>query len=102
MISDRPHPGAGPRGQRKTTMKRVEAIDSILKRAVEAGQLAGVCVAAATPGGVLVEGAAGVRTAGSPAPMTLDTTLWLASMTKAITAAAAMQLVERGRLALDR
>jgi methyl acetate hydrolase len=34
--------------------------------------------------------------------MTLDTVFWIASMTKAITAAAAMPLVESGKLSLDR
>ena len=34
--------------------------------------------------------------------MTLDTVVWIASMTKAITATAAMQLVERGKLSLER
>jgi methyl acetate hydrolase len=34
--------------------------------------------------------------------MTADTVVWIASMTKAITATAAMQLVEQGRLHLDR
>ena len=33
--------------------------------------------------------------------MTPDTVVWLASMTKAITGAAAMQLIERGKLSLD-
>jgi methyl acetate hydrolase len=33
--------------------------------------------------------------------MTPDTVVWIASMTKAITATAAMQLVERGKLSLD-
>ena len=33
--------------------------------------------------------------------MTTDTVFWIASMTKAITSAAAMQLVEQGKLALD-
>ena len=33
--------------------------------------------------------------------MTPDTVVWIASMTKAITSAAAMQLVERGQLQLD-
>ena len=33
--------------------------------------------------------------------MTPDTVVWIASMTKAITGAAAMQLVERGKLELD-
>jgi methyl acetate hydrolase len=33
--------------------------------------------------------------------MTLDTVVWIASMTKPVTSVAAMQLVERGKLALD-
>ena len=33
--------------------------------------------------------------------MSTDTVFWIASMTKAITSAAAMQLVEQGKLALD-
>src|SRR5690349_519612 len=34
-------------------------------------------------------------------PMSTDTMFWIASMTKAITSAAAMQLVEQGKLSLD-
>jgi CubicO group peptidase (beta-lactamase class C family) len=34
--------------------------------------------------------------------MTVDSVVWIASMTKAITGTAAMQLVERGKLSLDR
>src|SRR3954469_5505517 len=34
-------------------------------------------------------------------PMTADTVVWIASMTKAVTGACAMQLVEQGRLSLD-
>ena len=41
------------------------------------------------------------RELGKDAAMTPDTVMWIASMTKAITAAAAMQLVERGQLHLD-
>jgi methyl acetate hydrolase len=33
--------------------------------------------------------------------MTTDSVFWIASMTKAITTVAAMQLVEQGKLALD-
>src|SRR5256885_14647028 len=58
--------------------------------------------AAASDKGVLYEGAFGKRQLGQDAPMTLDTVVWIASMTKAITAAAAMQLVERGKLGLER
>ena len=43
-------------------------------------------------------GAKGVDTA---EPMTLDTVFWIASCTKMVAGVAAMQLVERGRLALD-
>ncbi len=38
---------------------------------------------------------------GEAADMTPDTVVWIASMTKAVTGAAAMQLVERGKLSLD-
>jgi CubicO group peptidase (beta-lactamase class C family) len=34
--------------------------------------------------------------------MTVDSVVWIASMTKAITGTAAMQLVERGKLSLER
>ena len=50
---------------------------------------------------MIYQGAHGVRELGKPTPMTDDTVFWVASMTKAVTAAAAMQLVERGQLALD-
>lgn len=46
--------------------------------------------------------AAGLRSLAEPAiPMTTDSTFWLASCAKAITALAAMQLVEQGKLDLD-
>jgi CubicO group peptidase (beta-lactamase class C family) len=44
---------------------------------------------------------AGTRTIGEPEPMTRDTIFRIASMTKAITAAALMMLVDGGDLALD-
>ena len=46
-------------------------------------------------------GGFGERVAGGGDEMTPDTVGWIASMTKAITGAAAMQLVEQGRLDLD-
>jgi methyl acetate hydrolase len=51
---------------------------------------------------VIYESAFGKRELGKDAPMTLDTVAWIASMTKAITATAAMQLVELGKLDLER
>jgi CubicO group peptidase (beta-lactamase class C family) len=68
-------------------------IDETLKSAVAAGDVPGVVAAAATDKGVIFGGAAGV--------LAQDSVLWIASMTKAITGAAVMQLVERGKLSLD-
>jgi CubicO group peptidase (beta-lactamase class C family) len=60
-----------------------------------------VIATAANDRGILYEGAFGRRDLTQTAPMTTDTVVWIASMTKAITSAAVMQLVERGKLALD-
>src|SRR5271166_4221472 len=77
-------------------------LDRILREATASGALPGVvAAAAATADGVLHQGAAGLRGLGSPAAMTADTVFSIASMTKAITGVAAMQLVEQGRLSLD-
>jgi len=72
-----------------------------LKRAADAGDVPGVIAAAATADGIVFEGAFGKRSLATGAPMAIDTVVWIASMTKAITAACAMQLVERGKLSLD-
>jgi methyl acetate hydrolase len=77
------------------------AIAAPLRRATEAGDIPGVAAAAATGDGVIFEGAYGTRDLATGAPMTPDTVVWIASMTKAVTAACAMQLVEDGRLSLD-
>jgi methyl acetate hydrolase len=68
-------------------------IAETLKNAVVADDVPGVSAAAATADGKIFDGAAGV--------LALDSVIWIASMTKAITGAAAMQLVERGKLSLD-
>ena len=75
--------------------------DLVLERAVEAGEVAGVVALAATDRGVVYEGAFGRREIGKEPEMTLDTVFWIASMTKAVTSVAAMQLVEQGRVGLD-
>ena len=76
-------------------------VDQVLERAVEAGVAAGVVALAADDGGIVYEGAFGTREAGKDQPMTLDTVVWIASMTKAVTSVAAMQQVEQGRIGLD-
>jgi methyl acetate hydrolase len=83
-------------------MAKMETIDRMFSQAVESRAMPGIVAAAATGRGILYEGAFGARELGKDAPMTKDTVVWIASMTKAITATAAMQLVERGKLSLDR
>src|SRR6266849_1064449 len=78
-------------------MSNLKSIDTILSRAVESKAMPGIVAVAATDKGVIYEGAFGKRELGKDAPMTLDTVVWIASMTKAITATAAMQLVELGQ-----
>jgi len=72
-----------------------------LRRAAESGDLPGVVAAAATADGVIFQGAYGTSDLATGGAMTTDTVVWIASMTKAITGACAMQLVERGQLSLD-
>ena len=75
--------------------------DAVLRDAVGRGIVPGV-VAMATDGQrTLYEGAFGVRALGGNDPMTLDSQFWIASLTKAVTSVAAMQLVEAGRVGLD-
>ena len=77
------------------------SIDEVLQHSVESGQVAGVTAAAADAGGSIYQGAFGRRSLAGPAAMTVDTVFRIASMTKAITGAACMQMVEQGKLALD-
>jgi methyl acetate hydrolase len=81
-------------------MAATTQIDAALSAAV-AGGVPGVVAMAADAGGKIYEGAFGVRRLGGAAAMTLDTVFRIASMTKAITSVAAMQLVEQGKLSLD-
>ena len=76
-------------------------IDSVLKQAVDAKEVPGVVAMVATDKGLFYEGAFGVRELGRGPDMTLDSVFRIASMTKAITSVAAMQLVEQGKLKLE-
>jgi methyl acetate hydrolase len=75
--------------------------DKVLKEAVSKGDVPGVVATATDAKGTTYEGGFGKRVLGQPDEMSPDTVVWIASMTKAITGAAAMQLVERGKLGLD-
>jgi len=77
------------------------SIDQALNAAVDAGDVPGIVAMAAKTDGPIYQSAFGVRQIGGTEPMALDTVFRIASMTKAITSVAAMQLVERGKLSLD-
>ncbi len=76
-------------------------IDEVLQAAVSRGDVPGVVALAAGDDGVIYEGAAGLRSAGAPDPITPDTMLRIASMTMMVTTTAALQLREQGQLDLD-
>jgi len=84
-----------------STMSSRARVDAVLRQAVDAREIPGVVAMAATDKGLLYEGAFGPRDLGQGPAMTLDTVFRIASMTKAVTCVAAMQLVEQGKLTLE-
>src|ERR1700738_4299561 len=82
-------------------MQSKAQIDQVLRQKSDAKEIPGVVAMAATTKDVIYQGAFGKRDLSKDAPMTADSVFWIASMTKAITAAAGMQLVEQGKLSLD-
>jgi methyl acetate hydrolase len=86
---------------KEEVMGEFPQIDQVLQAATDRGDVPGVVAMAATSAGPAYQGAFGKRALPDGATMTPDTVFWIASMTKAVTSAAAMQLVEQGKLALD-
>ena len=82
-------------------MRTTALIDHVLADAITGTKVAGLVAAAADADGTIYEEAFGRRSLAQTARMTSDTVFRIASMTKAITGAAAMQMVEQGKLALD-
>src|SRR5215475_4361068 len=82
-------------------MTKFEQVEEVLGSAIVRGDVPGVVAMAATRDEVVYQAAFGRRALADEAAMSTDTVFWIASMTKAITSAAAMQLVEQGELALD-
>ena len=82
-------------------MQKQPEIDEALRRAVELKEVPGVVAVAATGSEIIYQGAFGKRDLAKDGEMSADSVFWIASMTKAVTSAAAMQLVEQGKLSLD-
>lgn len=77
------------------------AVDAVLSDAVARGEVPGVVAMAATRAGVIYQGAFGAADLPSRRPLQPDSIFRIASMTKPVTSAALMQLIEAGRLRLD-
>jgi CubicO group peptidase (beta-lactamase class C family) len=77
------------------------SVEDLLDNAVATGALPGVVAIVTGPDDVLLEHAAGRLSVDGDAPAGKDTVFRIASMTKALTSVAALQLVERGDLAVD-
>ena len=75
--------------------------DTLLETAIAQGKLPGAVAMLSTRDGETYARAFGMADATSGRPMAIDTPFQIASMTKAVVSVGAMQLVERGTLALD-
>ena len=82
-------------------MQSQAQIDKVLRQKCDAKEIPGVVAMAATSKEVIYQGAFGKRDLSKDQAMTPDSVFWIASMTKAVTGAAAMQLVEQGKLSLE-
>ena len=85
----------------QATPPRNAEIDGVLERAVAQGGAPGVVAAAADRRGIIYSGAAGRASSQPDRPMAVDAIFSIASMTKAVTSVALMQLVDGKKVGLD-
>ena len=92
---------AGAAAQAQDRTRAGALIDQKLREAVERKQVPGVVALVTDRKGVVYQGAFGVADVATGQPLAADSLFRIASMTKAITSTAAMQLVEQGKFTLD-
>jgi CubicO group peptidase (beta-lactamase class C family) len=80
---------------------RLQRVAALARATVEQGHYAGTSVLVLHDGEVVLEDAFGAADLSTGAPLRTDSIVRLYSMTKMVTAVAALQLVERGTVALD-
>jgi len=78
-----------------------EALDGVLRQAVEVGDLPGVVALVTSRDGVLYQGSFGVMDAAGEEEMREDAIFRIFSMTKPVTSVGVMMLVEEGLIVLD-
>ena len=90
-----------PGAARAQNVPGSQAIDTSLRAAIERKDVPGVVALVTNRERVLYHRAFGVADVSTGRPLTADAMFRIASMTKAVTSLALMQLVEQGRLGLD-
>ncbi len=95
-----PAPAARHRGPGGEDAARIARISERMKSFVDQGRAAGIVTLVAHHGEIVSQNAVGVQDLESKTPMRADTIFQIASMTKPITAAGIMILVEDGMLAI--
>ena len=91
----------GSSGTSGMSAERLERVTAVMDKYIANGELAGVVALAYRHGAVAYASARGFQDKEARTPMQRNTIFALASMTKPITAVAAMMLVEEGALRLD-
>jgi CubicO group peptidase (beta-lactamase class C family) len=81
--------------------ERLALVDAFIEAEVAARRLPGAVLGIVRGGALVRLDAFGMRDPQAGVPMTTDTLFWLASMTKPVTAAGALLLVESGELILE-
>ena len=80
--------------------ERLERVVEMNDRYTDTGKIAGTLTAVVRNGKIVHQSASGLKTVGGE-PIEMDDLFRIYSMSKPITSAAIMQLIERGRLGLD-
>jgi CubicO group peptidase (beta-lactamase class C family) len=80
---------------------RLDAAFGLIRKAVEKDEIPGAIALVAQKGRILRHEALGWSDPVARVPFTTNTLCWIASLTKPVTTAAAMTLVDKGKLGLD-
>jgi len=87
-------------GQQQAELVKA-SVQSIVQPTIDKGRLAGAVVLVTNRDKVLLVEAMGLADRDTKRPMATDTLFWIASMSKPMTAAAMMILVDEGKVSLD-
>jgi methyl acetate hydrolase len=88
-------------GMQSRNLFAANSIDGVLRSGLDRHKIPAITAMAGTATAITYSGAFGTRDSASGLPITPESIFSIASMTKAVTSAAAMQLVEQGKLTLD-